>query len=250
MKAKELKVGDLITFDLPKEHARGVFSVLDKGGPFKVFEVRPESAVVTTNVGSFIVTDAGLLNWAVKVKENGESEKAKREGKKHEIPAFEDEEVCETPTPPEAGVEEKAADGEDESYFQAKADRGKPAARLIPLHALVPREDEQFRELGKYIYHEYYDDALVVLDDIISELYPGEDVTTFAQMALDYGLEKYGKEGGWAFVPDGQLRYRDAAARHFIAHVWRGKDVDEESGLNHLAHLAANLLFLNSEELE
>ena len=59
---------------------------------------------------------------------------------------------------------------------------------------------------------------------------------------LEFGAVKY-SEHNWQFVPDAQLRYYDAAMRH-MEHWWRGGDVDEESGLSHLAHAMCCITFL------
>ena len=59
---------------------------------------------------------------------------------------------------------------------------------------------------------------------------------------LTYGAKKYSPEG-WRDVPNGQERYFDAAHRHLWA--WKGgEELDPESGLSHLAHAAASLLFM------
>jgi len=59
--------------------------------------------------------------------------------------------------------------------------------------------------------------------------------------ALQYGARKY-KVGNWRKTPDIES-YISAMQRHFDA--WReGEEIDSESGLNHLDHMAANLAFL------
>jgi hypothetical protein len=59
---------------------------------------------------------------------------------------------------------------------------------------------------------------------------------------LTHGANKYGV-GNWQHVPEARDRYFAAAMRHLIA--WReGQLVDLDSGLPHLAHAAASLLFL------
>lgn len=253
MKARDLYVGAEIVFEFPDDIGTEELGRVS-GKRFTVeyvntFCKNPYVDLIGDG-GALRASDDGLLRYARLIGEQADVEQLSE--KELAVPrvtgavGYGQEEECQT-----AETSATAdADGEDEEYFRAKADMGKPAARLIPLHALVPEEDEQLKELGRCIFHEEYYDAMVVLDDVISEIYDGEDVLSFAQRALDYGLEKYGEEGSWADVPNGRLRYRDAAARHFIAYVWRGKDEDEESGLNHLAHLAANLLFLGSGELE
>jgi hypothetical protein len=63
------------------------------------------------------------------------------------------------------------------------------------------------------------------------------------QAVLDYGARKY-SPGGWRTVPDAQQRYLDAAFRHLRAYC-RGEMRDVESGIEHLAHAAVNLLFIH-----
>ena len=59
---------------------------------------------------------------------------------------------------------------------------------------------------------------------------------------LEYGASKYGAHN-WRLVSDGKTRYADAAMRHFLA--WQaGETLDAESGLPHLAHALASLMFL------
>lgn len=56
-----------------------------------------------------------------------------------------------------------------------------------------------------------------------------------------YGAEKYGDPENWRQVePE---RYRDALYRHWLAYLG-GEEVDAESGLPHLWHLACNVAFL------
>jgi len=59
---------------------------------------------------------------------------------------------------------------------------------------------------------------------------------------LTFGAEKYGANS-WQGVPNGKERYYDALLRHLNA--WElGEDIDSESGLHHLAHAMANIMFL------
>jgi len=59
---------------------------------------------------------------------------------------------------------------------------------------------------------------------------------------LTHGSKKY-SDHGWLDVPDRRVRYYSAMMRHIAA--WkRGKIIDSESGLSHLAHAACNLIFL------
>ena len=60
--------------------------------------------------------------------------------------------------------------------------------------------------------------------------------------ALTHGAKEYGANN-WQHVEDPINRYYAALRRHLNA--WRkGEKVDPDSGLNHLAHVAANTMFL------
>lgn len=60
--------------------------------------------------------------------------------------------------------------------------------------------------------------------------------------ALTYGAKEYGPNN-WQNLEDPINRYYAALRRHLAA--WRkGEKVDPKSGLNHLAHVAANVMFL------
>lgn len=54
-----------------------------------------------------------------------------------------------------------------------------------------------------------------------------------------YGAKKY-TPNGWVTVPDGITRYSDALYRHLLLSVTQ--KLDQESGLDHLAHAAWNIL--------
>ena len=58
----------------------------------------------------------------------------------------------------------------------------------------------------------------------------------------EYGNKKYGDPDNWKTVE--VERYRDAAFRHFLAYLDNPVEVDNESGLPHLWHLACNIAFL------
>lgn len=76
------------------------------------------------------------------------------------------------------------------------------------------------------------------------DLIPPEGIEAIAQ-ALTYGAGKYGPrdwESGMAWG-----KYFAACMRHLWA-WWRGKGVDEESGLSHLAHAACCVVFLITYE--
>ncbi len=62
--------------------------------------------------------------------------------------------------------------------------------------------------------------------------------------ALTYGANKYGADN-WRRVKGGRARYFAALMRHGWAYA-RGESHDAESGLPHLAHAGACILFLLS----
>lgn len=66
---------------------------------------------------------------------------------------------------------------------------------------------------------------------------------------MTFGAEKYDKNNWRKGIS--YERLLDAAERHIIkfgSHLW--EDVDEESGINHLAHAIVNLMMLLQFELE
>lgn len=63
--------------------------------------------------------------------------------------------------------------------------------------------------------------------------------------ALTYGANKYGDDN-WMRVPDGRKRYLAALLRHVVAYAG-GETHDRESGIHHLGHAGACLLFLLSD---
>jgi hypothetical protein len=65
---------------------------------------------------------------------------------------------------------------------------------------------------------------------------------------LTFGAQKY-EPNNWQKVDDAENRYYAAAMRHLLA--WRkGEKVDPESGLNHLDHVACNIMFLQHFDRE
>ena len=60
-----------------------------------------------------------------------------------------------------------------------------------------------------------------------------------------YGTKKYGDSENWRKVEP--KRYVDALYRHLLAYI-EGNEVDEESGLSHLSHMACNISFLLDED--
>ena len=65
---------------------------------------------------------------------------------------------------------------------------------------------------------------------------------------LTFGAEKYSAES-WKQVINAEERYTDALYRHLNA-IHSGEEVDSESGLLHLSHVACNAMFLLSLHLE
>ena len=59
---------------------------------------------------------------------------------------------------------------------------------------------------------------------------------------MTYGAHKY-EPGNWAKEGVTYNRYYAACMRHML-HWQAGEDFDPETGLNHIAHAASNLLFL------
>lgn len=65
---------------------------------------------------------------------------------------------------------------------------------------------------------------------------------------LTFGANKY-EPNNWQKVDNAEDRYYAAALRHLMA--WRrGEKTDLESGINHLDHVACNIMFLQHFERE
>lgn len=65
---------------------------------------------------------------------------------------------------------------------------------------------------------------------------------------LTFGAKKYSPDN-WRRVEDAERRYFDAANRH----MWQwamGEELDDETGLHHLASAVSNLLFILQFRLE
>lgn len=65
---------------------------------------------------------------------------------------------------------------------------------------------------------------------------------------LTFGAKKY-SPNNWKKIEDLQSRYTDASLRHILDHML-GIDLDEESGLDHLAHAICCLMFKLEDKLE
>lgn len=65
---------------------------------------------------------------------------------------------------------------------------------------------------------------------------------------LEFGAKKY-KPNAWKDVPNGLERYKKAMLRHLMEYL-KGNELDSESGLEHLSHLATNVLFVMYFEKE
>jgi hypothetical protein len=63
-------------------------------------------------------------------------------------------------------------------------------------------------------------------------------VMTWAVDVKARGKRAY-QVGNWRFVPDAEARYIDAATRHLERHQ-EGEELDDESGLPHMAHYACD----------
>jgi hypothetical protein len=78
-------------------------------------------------------------------------------------------------------------------------------------------------------------------------LLPLDAVQAVAQV-MTFGANKYAAHG-WRSLDNYEERYTGALLRHLTA-VQSGEDIDEESGLPHLAHAACNSIFLLAKYLE
>lgn len=112
-------------------------------------------------------------------------------------------------------------------------------------------------ELGNALYIDENGDALAKVNGISKDQSAKADkgklelslvnpqlVKAVAEVRM-YGTEKYGDSENWRKVEP--KRYVDALYRHLLAYI-EGNEVDEESGLSHLAHMACNLSFLLDKE--
>ena len=112
-------------------------------------------------------------------------------------------------------------------------------------------------ELGNALYIDENGDALTKVKGISKDqsakadkgklelsLVNPELVKAVAEVRM-YGTEKYGDSENWRKVEP--KRYVDALYRHLLAYI-EGNEVDEESGLSHLSHMACNISFLLDKE--
>ena len=72
-------------------------------------------------------------------------------------------------------------------------------------------------------------------------LVPTSIIKKIAKVRM-YGTNKYKDPNNWKRVE--KERYKDATYRHFLAYLEDENSIDEESGLEHLWHLACNIAFL------
>ena len=80
---------------------------------------------------------------------------------------------------------------------------------------------------------------------------PRWDLLPFAEIeevvkVLTYGARRYG-DHNWRQVENARDRYLAAALRHIVTHR-QGARLDDESGMPHLAHAIASLLFIMALE--
>ena len=59
---------------------------------------------------------------------------------------------------------------------------------------------------------------------------------------MTFGAAKYADDG-WKGLPDKERRYLGALLRHLTA-IQKGEEIDPDSGLPHISHVACNALFL------
>ena len=64
---------------------------------------------------------------------------------------------------------------------------------------------------------------------------------------LTYGANKYSIDN-WKTTSDSDVRYLSAVLRHIFQHL-EGEELDEETGMSHLAHAICSLLFILENRL-
>lgn len=72
-------------------------------------------------------------------------------------------------------------------------------------------------------------------------LVPTQIIRDIAEVRM-YGNKKYNTSNNWILVD--KDRYKDALLRHTLAFLDDENSIDEESGIPHYRHMAANLAFI------
>ena len=85
-------------------------------------------------------------------------------------------------------------------------------------------------------------------DKPATHLLPPKALLCVAEV-LGYGAIKYG-EHNWRAVPEARKRYVAAALRHLLTDMTGEQPIDPESGLPHIAHAIASLLFILEMDIE
>lgn len=63
----------------------------------------------------------------------------------------------------------------------------------------------------------------------------------------EFGSKKYRDPESWKHVP--KQKYLDASMRHLVA-IFKGEEIDKESGLPHIDHLLCNAMFISHIDKE
>lgn len=123
-----------------------------------------------------------------------------------------------------------------------KFDKGKPAFSLLdePTFAAMALDAETF-DAAKLIRAGRWSQALGVAAQILCPTNPDRAIRLETARVLTYGAEKYDRDNWrrgmrWSRLVDAALRHWDK----FEA----GEVLDDESGLPHLGHVGACLMFL------
>ena len=153
----------------------------------------------------------------------------------------------------------KAGDGGDFWYTYPRTERAEKIYKHIIdlVNELNGELGGVVDERGNTLYIDENGDALTKVNGISKDqsakadkgklelsLVNPELVKAVAEVRM-YGTEKYGDSANWRKVEP--KRYVDALYRHLLAYI-EGNEVDEESGLSHLAHMACNISFLLDKE--
>lgn len=105
-------------------------------------------------------------------------------------------------------------------------------------------------------YHPGYEDAIILPEETGRKFDGGKlEYGLLPPLALEevvkvltFGAQKYERDN-WQRVPDSKRRYFDALQRHVWA--WKqGEQIDQESGLPHLAHAMCCLMFLYEHDVK